>query len=99
MKCAKCPLYKSWSNESDSGESCEIFGDSWDSYLQYEDKNGNIVGCYVDHCFIKKVEQEHENYLAEEAAFLEEWILKKEQMQEILWEVEDARSSENNTPS
>ena len=60
MRCAKCPLYSSWNNESDSGESFGIFGDGWYNRLQYEDASGNIVGCYVDHHFIKLVEREYE---------------------------------------
>lgn len=82
MRCAKCPLYSSWSNESDSGESCGIFGDGWDNRLQYEEVSGNIVGCYVDHHFIKLVEREYEEYLQEEADSIEEWMLKED----LLWD-------------
>jgi len=42
VKCAKCPLFTSWNNESDRGESCGLFGDSWDNVLQYEDKEGKF---------------------------------------------------------
>lgn len=44
MKCAKCPLFESWNNENDRGESCVIFEDSWDSPFQYEDKEGAVIG-------------------------------------------------------
>ena len=57
MKCNICPLFHSWNNESDSGESCGLFGDSWDSQFQYEDKEGTIVGCYIDKHYIKKHEE------------------------------------------
>lgn len=56
MKCCKCPLFHSWNNESERGESCAIFGEEWDSQFQYEDKNGDIVGCYIESAYIKKVE-------------------------------------------
>lgn len=82
MRCAKCPLFQSWSNESDSGESCGIFGDAWDNRLQYEDAIGNVVGCYVDHRFIKKIEREYEEHLAKEAESIEEWMLR----QDLKWE-------------
>lgn len=54
MRCSKCPLFHSWSNESDKGEACKIFGDAWDSSFQYEDKWGTVVGCYLDRHFIEK---------------------------------------------
>lgn len=57
MKCANCPLYAWWNNESDKGEACGIFGDGWDNQLQYEDKTGRIVGCYVDRHYIEKVDE------------------------------------------
>ena len=71
MKCAKCPLLSSWSNEDDSGESCGIFGDGWDSRLQYEGKDG-IQGCYVDRHFIERVDREYVEHLEKEAAYYEE---------------------------
>ena len=58
MKCSKCPLYSCWSNESDRGESCGLFGDAWDSQFQYEDKEGTIVGCYIDRHYIEKADGE-----------------------------------------
>lgn len=59
MKCSKCPLYSCWSNESDRGESCGLFGDAWDSQFQYEDKEGTIVGCYIDRHYIEKADEEY----------------------------------------
>ena len=64
MKCCRCPLYHYWSNESDRGESCAIFGDGWDSPFQYEDKEGTIVGCYLDRHFIEKADAERDEYYA-----------------------------------
>lgn len=78
MKCANCPLFSQWSNESDSGEACALFGDGWDSRFQYEDKIGNVIGCYIDRHYIKKVDEEIDEYYAEEAASLEAWMLEKE---------------------
>ena len=78
MKCDKCPLFSQWSNESDSGESCSLFGDGWDSRFQYEDKIGNIIGCYIDRHYIKKVDEEIDEHYAEEAASLEAWMLEME---------------------
>ena len=59
MKCANCPLFSSWNNESDRGENCGLFGDGWDSDFQYEDKEGAIVGCYIDRHFIEKVDAKY----------------------------------------
>ena len=67
MKCNHCPLYHFWSNESGRGEDCDIFGDAWDSPLQYEDKIGNIVGCYVDRHYINKVaESDYQDWYSDE---------------------------------
>lgn len=74
MKCAKCPLFTSWNNESDRGESCGLFGDSWDNVLQYEDKEGAIQGCYVDKHFIEKTDREYVEHLERDAAAYMEWI-------------------------
>lgn len=59
MRCAKCPLFSSWSNESDRGEACGLFGDAWDSPFQYEDEIGNVVGCYIDKHFIENRDAEY----------------------------------------
>ena len=64
MKCCRCPLYHYWSNESDRGEACAIFGDGWDSPFQYEDKEGTIIGCYLDRHFIEKADAERDEYYA-----------------------------------
>ena len=62
MRCNKCPLFLWWNNESDKGESCGLFGDSWDSPFQYEDEEGIIQGCYVDRHYIEKVDDINENH-------------------------------------
>ena len=64
MKCCRCPLYHYWSNESDRGEACAIFGDGWDSPFQYDDKEGTIIGCYLDRHFIEKADAERDEYYA-----------------------------------
>lgn len=64
MKCCRCPLYHYWSNESDRGEACAIFGDGWDSPFQYEDREGTIIGCYLDRHYIVKVDSERDEYYA-----------------------------------
>lgn len=59
MRCARCPLFSSWNTESDRCESCAIFGDSWDSPFQYENKDlSMIVGCYIEKAYIDKVDAE-----------------------------------------
>lgn len=78
MKCAACPLYTSWSNESDRGEACGLFGDAWDSPFQYEDKDGTIVGCYIDRHFIEKADREYMEHIEQEAASWEAWMLETE---------------------
>ena len=47
MKCSKCPLNTYYETENDSVCRCELFGDGWDHPLQYANKSGDIVGCYV----------------------------------------------------
>ena len=78
MRCASCQLFTSWNNESDRGGACGLFGDSWDNALQYEDKEGTIVGCYVDRHFIDRVDREYLEHLEQEAASWEEWMLAAE---------------------
>ena len=68
MKCANCPLFSSWNNESDKGENCGLFGDSWDSPFQYEDKDGTTVGCYIDRHYVEKVDERYIKHLEEEVA-------------------------------
>jgi len=73
MKCAKCPLFSSWNNESDKGEACGLFGDGWDNQLQYEDKDGTTMGCYVDRHYIEKVDEQYAEHLEQEVADYIEW--------------------------
>ena len=74
MKCNKCPLYSSWSNESDSGEACAIFGDAWDSQFQYEDKHGDVIGCYIEKAYINKVEKGISEHYDEMAKSIDEMV-------------------------
>ena len=78
MQCARCPLFSSWNNESDKGEACGLFGDGWDNAFQYEDREGNIVGCYIDRHFIEKVDRDFVEHLEREAASWESWMLETE---------------------
>ena len=78
MKCACCPLFTSWNNESDQGEACGLFGDGWNSPFQYEDNEGTIVGCYIDRHFIEKTDREFVAHLEQEAASWEAWMLETE---------------------
>jgi len=45
-----------------------LFGDSWDSPFQYEDKDGTIVGCYIDRHYIEKVDERYLKHLEEAVA-------------------------------
>ena len=63
MRCNICPLFSSWDNESDKGESCGLFGDAWDSSFQYENKYGGVIGCYIDRHYIEKCDAEYEKEL------------------------------------
>lgn len=74
MRCENCPLFSSWNNESDKGESCGLFGDAWDNQFQYEDKEGNIVGCYIDRHYIKQTEENYEEHLKEQTKSYLEWM-------------------------
>ncbi len=74
MKCCRCPLYHYWSNESDRGEDCAIFGDGWDSPFQYEDKEGTIIGCYLDRHFIEKADAERDEYYASMAESMSQYF-------------------------
>ena len=69
MKCANCPLFSSWNTGDDKGESCGLFGDSWDNGLQYENKEGEIQGCYVDRHYIEKVDKRYIEHLEQEAEY------------------------------
>lgn len=72
MRCNNCPLYMGWNNESGCGESCHIFGDGWDSPFMYKDKEGTIVGCYLDPHFVKKCDDKISRMYEEEAEFWKE---------------------------
>ena len=74
MRCAKCPLFSSWNNENDRGETCGLFGDAWDNDLQYEDKDGNVIGCYICRTFIEKRDAEFERELENRV----KWFLEQE---------------------
>mgnify|MGYP007038201642 FL=1 len=74
MRCTNCPLFSSWNNESDKGESCLLFGDAWDNRFQYEDKEGNIVGCYIDRHYIEQTEEKYEEHLEEQTKSYLEWM-------------------------
>lgn len=67
MRCYKCPLFAGWNNENGSDENCGMFGDAWDSRFQYEDKEGTVIGCYIEKAYIDKAEKEieecHEAYV------------------------------------
>lgn len=78
MKCACCPLFSSWNNESDKGEACGLFGDGWDSPFQYEDKDGAIAGCYIDWHYIKEVDRRYDDHLLEMEESYSEWLLGEE---------------------
>lgn len=73
MKCNICPLFESWNNENDSGANCGIFGDDWGNRFQYEDKDGTIIGCYIEKAYINKIDKaREEHYEAMVKSFLEE---------------------------
>lgn len=63
MRCNICPLYHYSNSENGMSESCDIFGDGWDSRFQYE-RNKQVVGCYIDTAYIRKIEKERDDYYA-----------------------------------
>ena len=71
-------MFTSWNNESDKGEACGLFGDGWDSPFQYEDKDGAIVGCYIDWHYIEKTDEKYQEHLLQEAESWEAWMLEQE---------------------
>lgn len=85
MKCEKCPLYSWWNNENDKGESCGLFGDSWDNPLQYEDKEGTTIGCYVDRHYIEKADERYMECLSIMADGINEMIEKERSEHEKLF--------------
>lgn len=58
MKCNICPLSNYSCGEDGKSESCGLFGDTWDSPFQYEDKHGTVIGCYIEKAYIKKVDKQ-----------------------------------------
>lgn len=57
MRCTNCPLYRYYSNEDGSFSECELFGDDWEQPFHYEDKHGDVIGCYIEKAYIDKVEK------------------------------------------
>ena len=101
MKCCRCPLYHYWSNESDRGESCAIFGDGWDSPFQYEDKEGTIIGCYLDRHFIEKADAERDEYYASMAESMSQYFATEncsEKPNNCKWSVEYAKEMLDTMP-
>lgn len=86
MKCANCPLFSLWSNERDEGEICDLFGDAWNNKLQYKDKDGEVIGCYVDRHYIERKDREYLEYLEQMAkAHEEDEIIEDEDEDEIFY--------------
>ena len=70
MKCHKCPLFDGLTGS----EVCGLFGDSWDNKLQYEDKEGTTVGCYVERCFIEQYAKQRDKEFIEMVEAMEKDI-------------------------
>ena len=64
MKCSNCPLFEYYESEDGSWANCGLFGDSWEEGLQYEDKEGTTVGCYVERCYIEKLAKQQDEEFA-----------------------------------
>lgn len=62
MRCANCPLYRYYSNEDGSFSECVLFGDDWEQPLHYEDKHGDVIGCYIEKAYIDKVAKERDEW-------------------------------------
>lgn len=77
MRCAYCPLYSYYESEDGCYANCGLFGDGWDNRLQYEDKHGTTIGCYVEKCYIVIVAKEYDEYIETMAEGMAE-MLKKE---------------------
>ena len=60
MRCANCPLFERYESEDGCYENCGLFGDGWDNPLQYDDKEGTTIGCYVEKCFIVKTAKRYD---------------------------------------
>ena len=72
MKCYKCPLFGDITGE----EVCGLFGDDWENKLQYEDKHGTTIGCYVERCFIERFAKQRDKEFSDMVAKMEEDIKK-----------------------
>ncbi len=64
MKCAKCPLCGYFQGEGEVIEICGLFGDSWESPFQYQDKYDTTIGCYVERCYIERFAKQIDEELA-----------------------------------
>ena len=72
MKCAYCPLFDCMTGS----EVCGLFGDDWENKLQYEDKHGTTIGCYVERCFIERFAKQRDKEFSDMVAKMEEDIKK-----------------------
>lgn len=70
MKCYKCPLFGDMTGK----EVCGLFGDDWSNKLQYEDKEGTTIGCYVERCFIERVAKKRDEAFEDMLEAIEEDI-------------------------
>ena len=73
MKCVNCPLFSSWSEGYDDGiDFCNLFGDAWDNTFQYKDKDGAVIGCYIERHYIERRDREYLEHLEQMAKAYEE---------------------------
>ena len=70
MKCYKCPLFGDITGE----EVCGLFGADWSNKLQYEDKHGTTIGCYVERCFIERFAKRRDEEFTDMVEAMEEDI-------------------------
>ena len=70
MKCYKCPLFDCMTGS----EVCGLFGDDWENKLQYEDKHGTTIGCYVERCFIERFAKKRDEAFEDMVEAMEEDI-------------------------
>lgn len=57
-------------------EVCGLFGDDWSNKLQYEDKHGTTIGCYVERCFIERFAKQRDKEFSDMVDQMEEDIKK-----------------------
>lgn len=57
MKCKNCSLLVVNNNGS---KSCKVFGSSWSSRFQYENKHGDTTGCYLDKHYIDNYDKNND---------------------------------------